>query len=234
MTKTISIVALLLLLLSCNNQNDPCAPQANQTETAIQNQDEKPLGTTGCTTTSPTIPDDEEAPSEDVPQEALMFDASVTLTKFNSNDEAKVVKALMIIKKVVRTKEFKDRVLGFTYGGKKSFVDNGGLTNQEIYQKLLDGSEVLNPGIDSQMDLDLELYYSSRSTVGYTYPNVLKIWMNTKYFNVYTPAQVAGNVFHEWTHKLGFDHASSYSVSRDSSVPYALGYLIAELGKKYE
>jgi hypothetical protein len=84
------------------------------------------------------------------------------------------------------------------------------------------------------MDLELELYYSSRNTVGYTYPSGLKIWMNTKYFDVYTPAEVAGNVFHEWTHKLGFGHDSRYSVSRNSSVPYALGYIMEELGKKFE
>ena len=84
------------------------------------------------------------------------------------------------------------------------------------------------------MDLDLELYYSIRSTVGYTYADGLRIWMNTKFFDSYSPAEVAGNVFHEWTHKLGFTHASNYSLSRDSSVPYALGYLVEELGKQYE
>ena len=84
------------------------------------------------------------------------------------------------------------------------------------------------------MDFELELYYASRNTIGYTYPDVLRIWMNTKYFDSYTPSEVAGNVFHEWTHKLGFEHATTHSVSRDSSVPYAIGYLIKELGKEYE
>ncbi|MBA2403573.1 MAG: hypothetical protein H0V66_02280, partial [Bdellovibrionales bacterium] len=146
----------------------------------------------------------------------------------------KVEKAIAIIKKVIASEEFKNKVINFTYGGKKTYVDNDGFSNEEIYQKLLDGSESLRPGNDHTMDLDLELYYSSKNTVGYTYPSGLRIWMNTKYFDAYTPSEVAGNVFHEWTHKLGFGHASSYSVSRDSSVPYALGYLIEELGKKYE
>lgn len=114
------------------------------------------------------------------------------------------------------------------------FVDNLGYTNEEIYKILLEASEKLNPGIDHKMDLDLELYYSYKNTVGYTYPNVMRIWMNTKFFNVYTPSEVAGNVFHEWTHKLGFVHDAQYSVSRDASVPYALGYLIRDLGKQYE
>lgn len=233
MTKTIFIVGLLLLLVSCNQQ-DPCSSTPTK-----QMQDGTTAASAECSTpetpTEPAEPSDpSEEPGPDVPQEALQFDANVSLNEFDAKDEEKVLKAIEIIKEVIRTDEFRQRVLNFTYQGKKTFVDNDGLSNAQIYQKLLDGSETLKPEVDHEMDLELELYYSSRSTVGYTYANVLRIWMNTKYFDPYTPAEVAGNVFHEWTHKLGFDHASSYSVSRDSSVPYALGYLMEELGKKYE
>jgi hypothetical protein len=84
------------------------------------------------------------------------------------------------------------------------------------------------------MDLELELYYSWTSTVGYTTPGEMKIYLNTKFYNPFTPSEVAGNVFHEWTHKLGFEHATTYSAERDSTVPYAIGYLIRDLGKQYE
>lgn len=241
MTKSLFIVGVLLLLVSCDPKQD-CKSSDQPLSTSAAKQDEKPLVSQGCTPTetpteptTPTDPSDPSGdPSEDVPAEALLFDIDVSLTKFEAADEIKIRKAFAIIKKIVSTKQFRDRVLNFTYATKKTFVDNGGLTNTEIYQKLLDGSEDLVPGIDHQMDLDLELYYSSRSTVGYTYADGLRIWMNTKFFDAYTPCEVAGNVFHEWTHKLGFTHASSYSVSRDSSVPYALGYLVEELGKQYE
>jgi hypothetical protein len=166
-------------------------------------------------------------------QEASLFETNISLSDFNPTQEIKVLKAIEIIKRVVRSQEFKEKVLQFTYKGKNQFVDNNGLTNAEIYQKLLEGSEELSPSIDYEMDLELELYYSRRSTVGYTYPDELKVWINTKFFNTYTPAQVAGNIFHEWTHKLGFEHAYRYSSKRDASVPYALGYLVEELGKKY-
>jgi hypothetical protein len=234
MTKSIFILGLLFLLVSCNPTQDPCATTEKPNPTLVQAQDEKPLATEDCTPTEDPSDPTEDEPVGDVPPEAFLFDANITLSKFDSNDETKVMTAIEIIKKVIRSQEFKSRVLNYTYGAKKMYVDNDGLTNEEIYQKLLDGSEDLVPGIDHQMDLELELYYSSRSTVGYTYPDGLRIWMNTKFFDSYTPAEVAGNVFHEWTHKLGFSHASSYSVSRDSSVPYALGYLIEELGKQYE
>jgi hypothetical protein len=234
MMKSFLTVGLLLLLVSCNTKPEDCPTAIDKPlSTSLEKQETTPPTTTGCTPTeNPDDPSDE--PTGDVPPEAHDFDINVSLTNFDANDEIKVRKAFDIIKKVVASKEFKTRVENFTYGGKKTFVDNDSFSNVDIYQKLLDGSEDLVPGMDHQMDLDLELYYSSRSTVGYTYPSGLRIWMNTKFFDAYTPCEVAGNVFHEWTHKLGFTHASSYSISRDSSVPYAVGYIVEELGKQYE
>ncbi|MGE3611593.1 MAG: hypothetical protein AB7I27_18525 [Bacteriovoracaceae bacterium] len=169
----------------------------------------------------------------DVPNEAHYFQAKIGYTNFQVSDEDKVEKAIEIIKKVIASPEFRDRVINFSYNGKKQFVDTK-LSNEQVYLAILEGKETLRPVVDYEMDLDLQLYYSWRSTVGYTYPNQLKIFMNKKFFNRYTPAEVAGNIFHEWTHKLGFEHAFYYSISRDSSVPYALGYLIVNLGKQYE
>lgn len=228
MGKFLLLLSLILTLVSCNSDPLPC----DSTQTTKQAE-------TSCTTepSTPVTPPKEDEPIGDigdVPSEALIFGASVSLTNFNASQEQKVLSAIEWIKKVVRTKEFKDRVYNFTYNGKREFVDNKGLSNERIYQIILDGAETLIPEVDNEMDLELELYTSNfTSTVGYTYPNVVKIWMNTKYFNNYTVAQVAGNVFHEWTHKLGFEHASSYSKSRDYTVPYGLGYLMVELINKH-
>lgn len=234
MTKLLILCSLSLFFVSCN-QNPDCT---NPASTTVQKA-EAPA-TAECPVPTPD-PDPNPEPTPDpgpdngeVPTEALTFDISAKLFEFEAEDEAKVEKAFEIIKKVVASKEFRDKVLNFTYGGKKQYVDNGGKTNAQIYQMLLDGREDLKPEVDNQMDLELQLYYSWRSTVGYTTPGELRIYMNTKFFDPYTPSEVAGNVFHEWTHKLGFDHASSYSVARDSSVPYAIGYMIEELGKQYE
>lgn len=223
MGKILALCTLMVTLISCN------APEeCNSTSNTKQAQN------SSCSSDTTTPPVEDNAPPlidvGEVPSEAHLFNANVSLTNFNTTQEEKVLKAIEMIKKMIRTKEFKERVINFTYQGQRRFVDNKGLSNEQIYQILIDGAETLLPEIDHEMDLDLELYTSNfTSTVGYTYPNVLRIWMNTKYFNSYSVAQVAGNVFHEWTHKLGFDHASSYSKSRDSSVPYGLGYLMVEL-----
>ena len=218
-----SLLVLLVLLIGCN-QNPECISQQNTKE-----------GVNSSAQEACPVPEEPDMPDEGLPPvEADLFDAEIEFNKFEKADEDKVYVAIEIIKKVVASKEFKSQVYNFTYAGKKQFVDNKGYTNEQIYQILLDGRESLYPETDNSMDLGLELYYSNRNVIGYTYPNIKTIFLNTKYFYPYTKTQVAGNLFHEWTHKLGFEHAAIYSVKRDSSVPYALGYLIEKLGKKYE
>ncbi len=231
--KSFLFLAFIFLLMSCNPNQD-CGSTDN---TKPMKQE---VGTGGgCPVPdsdedSDQTPDEIPNPNDELPQETAQLEASLHFVNFEIEQEEKVQKAIEIIKTVIATKEFRNKVINFTYEGDRKFVDNGGLSNEEIYMKLLKGAEKLRPEDDFEMDLELELYYSSRNVVGYTYPNTVRIWMNTKYFIPYTPAQVAGNIFHEWTHKLGFNHASSYSVARDSSVPYAIGYLVRDLGKKYE
>lgn len=229
MAKYFLLLSLSFLLISCNNNPD-CQNQESLSEQEAQACPIEPQPDPG---TDP-LPGPEPDEGEEVPHEALIFEARADLYNFDPVDEEKVYKAIEIIKKVIASKEFRNKVLNYTYDGQKQFVDNKGLTNAQIYQILLDGKEDLRPVIDHEMDLELQLYYSWTSTVGYTTPGELRIYMNTKFFDNYTPAEVAGNVFHEWTHKLGFTHDSSYSVRRDSSVPYAIGYLIRDLGRQYE
>lgn len=221
MTKIFVPMFLLLFFMSCQNPQDNC-----QAKSSADSQ-----SSSSCTPDSGSGPGPSTPP---VVSDAEDFDANIKFNNFDAEEQAKVEKAIEIIKKVVKSEEFKQRVLNFSYNGKKEFVDNNGLTNAQIYQKILEGAETLNPTVNHTMDLELELYYSSKSTVGYTYPDVLTIYMNTKFFDSYEPYEVSDNIFHEWTHKLGFDHAASYSESRDYSVPYGLGYLVEELGKKYQ
>jgi hypothetical protein len=90
-----------------------------------------------------------EAPGDvvDVPNEAFRFDAQVTLTNFKPVDEEKVRRAIEIIREVIRSAEFKEKVFNFQYEGKKKFVDTN-LTNEEVYQSVLRASEDLKPGTD--------------------------------------------------------------------------------------
>lgn len=169
---------------------------------------------------------------ESVPPTILNFDVNLKLENFNREQEEKVLKAAELIKKIVVTEEFKNAVHNYTYNGRKAFADNNGLTNQQIYQRILEASEELRPGVDNKMDLDLEVYYEETRTVGYTRPSVFKIWMNSKYLNKNGPAEVTTNMMHEWLHKLGFKHEIKHSERRMNTVPYAIGYLMERFARK--
>lgn len=241
MKRIFGVLFLLCTLVACNqNPAADCgaSPKAEAQESG---------GTTtpDCTITenpdvtepAPTPVPDEDIPDEGegtLPTAAYTFGTNIRFLNTNATQQDKFDKAIEIIKKVVATEEFRDQVINYTYGGKKTYVDNGGFTNAEIYQMILDGAETLKPVKNNTMDMDVELYYAATSTVGYTYPNVTKIWVNTKYFNTNTVTSVAANLMHEWLHKLGFKHASSYSVSRDSTVPYAIGRMVGSIGKKFD
>ena len=175
----------------------------------------------------------EYSADDPVPTEALNFETNVSLVNFTDTQRDKMNRAIAIIKLVVATDEFKNRILNYTYDGKKQFVDNGGYTNGQIYQLILNAAETLQPSKNNILDAEVELYYEATNVVGYTYPNTKRIWVNTKYFNSYTAAGVAHNLFHEWLHKIGFTHAVSYSSSRDSSVPYAIGNIMGDIGRNF-
>ncbi|HXH32630.1 MAG TPA: hypothetical protein VNJ01_17665 [Bacteriovoracaceae bacterium] len=180
------------------------------------------------------VVDDEANDNYVVPDSAYSFDSNIDLYYFSLSQEEKFNKAIEIIKLVVATEQFKRQVQDHTYQGARTYVDNGGYSNAQIYQIILDGAEKLQPVKNNSLDAEFEIYTDDDSNVvGYTYPTSNRIWVNTKYFNSYSPAGVAHNVFHEWLHKLGFKHATSYSPSRDYSVPYAIGDMIGDIGKNF-
>ncbi len=238
--KLIGFLILSILLASCKpNQDDPCTkPEAGTAPVGAQVEvGEGETKPTDCPVPDPNEgePDDGSEPDEGdptgpLPSETEIFSSSVQFVNFTSDDEAKVLRALELIHSVVKSEAFRQRVFAHTYKGERRFVDNLGLSNEKIYQIFLEGAEKLRPEKNSMMDLELELYTNmATNTVGYTYPSTLRIWMNRKYFDSYNHSQVARNLFHEWTHKLGFDHAKSATASRPYSVPYGVGKIIEEL-----
>jgi hypothetical protein len=213
MVKTFSFIFVLMFLVSCGKSGGG-GGQSSSTGDEVSMAE--------ISTNSP------------VPSAAQNFDVNLKLYNFSASQEDKILVAGDLIKKVVATEEFKNAIINHTYKGKKTFVDNGGHSNSAIYKKIIEGSEKLRPGIDNEMDLDLVMYHSNNSVVGYTMPSELKVWMNSKFFNKNSPAKVTTNMMHEWLHKLGFKHAQSRTTSRPYSVPYAVGYLVAKLAKKFD
>ncbi|MGE3611064.1 MAG: hypothetical protein AB7I27_15845 [Bacteriovoracaceae bacterium] len=238
------LLLMSLLSVSCNKTNDDKCNQTISTS-AETSQDSScntntnttsntdTLDPTDSTTDTTPLPVVVPTPDSSVPELALTFKTNIELLNFNETQASKYNKAIQIVKLVVGTEEFKNQVLNYTYNGSKQFVDNKGLSNQEIYQTILEAAEKLRPIKNNTMDLEVELYYTNNSVVGYTNGGTTQIWVNTKFFDQYAPNSVAGNLFHEWLHKLGYTHDYYATAQRPHSVPYAIGYIIGNIGKKF-
>ena len=102
-----------------------------------------------------------------------------------------------------------------------------GLSGAEIYQSIMHGAETLSPVKNRTADMELTIdTRNKRSVLGYTYPNSVRQYMYSWLLKT-TPERVAGNLAHEWCHKLGFDHKHRYNSTRRHSVPYAVGDFVA-------
>lgn len=151
------------------------------------------------------------------------------LRDFTKEKENKMLDAIERLKLIINSEEFKIAVLEHRYKGQKTFVDNKGLSNHEVYEVLMEGAETLSPEVDQEMDIDITLYYKNNSTVGYTYRNTERIWVNDKFFAQNSLGKIAANVIHEWTHKLGFEHDFKVTDRRNYSVPYGVGTIVQKL-----
>lgn len=236
------MLIMSLMTVSCNKSGGDSSDESTASKSVEPESGSDPV-------TDPTDqPDDSDDPVADVepdepvapgpvstlPALALSFKTNVTyLSGFDSADENKYNQAVAMVKKVVGTEAFRTAVLNHTYGGVKTFVQNNGLTNAEIYQDILEAAETLQPAKNNTLDVGVKLYYTNNSVVGYTSPSYSHINVNTKFFDSYAINSVASNLFHEWLHKLGYGHDSSATARRPYSVPYAIGYMIRDIGKKF-
>ena len=180
-------------------------------------------------------PRSEEHTDSDTNTDFPHIKVEAKLIDMNSQErEEKLKKAIKLLEEVLNSNDFKERVSIFTYNGLNEFKLNNSLSNDEILSGIHDGAEDLKPEIDNTANLELTFYYTSSSTVGYTTTSVMLINLNTRFFDQYDLAHVAGNLAHEWMHKLGYRHASRNNSTRIYTVPYGVGYLVRDIGEELQ
>ncbi len=152
----------------------------------------------------------------------------MSLEGFSGASLQKLQSAFSFMEKVINTEEFRSRVINFkNKKGERKFESNRGLSNEEIYEIFMEGREVLQMDTPGEVNLFLKLYDNPMSRViGYTTSKTNLININWKYFKQFKIHEVAANLTHEWTHKLGFGHTSA---KEHDSVPYAIGYIIRDM-----
>jgi hypothetical protein len=235
MKKMLAMILLMsLMTVSCKSGGDSSSEDSSGKTTNLTNTDGN---------ASPAVPDEtpvpvpapvpSPAPVSKVPALALSFKTNVTMYDFTSTQEEKYEDAVALVKKVVATEAFRKAVINHTYSGSKQFANNNGKTNDQIYQSILDAAEKLTPLKNNTLDVGVKMYYADNSVVGYTNPSITYFNVNTKFFNSYDINEVAGNLFHEWLHKVGYGHDSTATTRRPYSVPYAVGYMIRNIGENF-
>lgn len=137
---------------------------------------------------------------------------------FTDTELATHQKACEALEEVINSEVFKQMVLS-TY-----FTSKNGLTNQQILDRIYSGADTINPASDGDIDVHVIMYHKANRTVGYTYPDTHKTWVNRKFYG--DVKSIAANIAHEAMHKIGFDHSSA---SEHTSVPYAIGSIIEVL-----
>lgn len=147
---------------------------------------------------------------------------------FAESEKAKLLEAIKYLEKQINTPWFKNEIIF-------SLFTSTTLDNYSIYNLIMSGKEVLQPEVDNEIDVDITIYntWPWVGTIGYTYPDTIRTWINRKYFKQFSVADIAANIAHEYCHKLGFTHPFYDSEERRSSVPYVVGDLISQQSTRY-
>lgn len=150
---------------------------------------------------------------------------------FSANYQPTLDASFDVLERVVNSETFRERVLNFrNANGERAFASNNGKTNEEIYEIFMEGREKLLQDTPGEMNFYLKRYNKWWSKViGWTNGNINTIHLNWKFYKNYEPNNIASNLAHEWTHKIGFDHKSA---AEHDSAPYAIGYIVEELARK--
>jgi hypothetical protein len=151
---------------------------------------------------------------------------------FDQASLKKLDESFKLLEKIVNTEEFKNRIINFRNNeNQRSFASSQGLSNEQIFDLFMEGRETLQSNTPGEMNFYLKLYHKRYSKViGWTNGSINTININWKFFKNFKPHEVAGNLAHEWTHKLGFGHESA---AEHDSVPYGIGYIVREMGEKF-
>jgi len=165
----------------------------------------------------------------------------------DTEEQIKVHLAGQYLESVVNNPMFKDFVLNYKYEvgyyigmlwwrkyytKQQSKFTYTNLNNRQVWNKFISGAETLSPEADNEMDIYIKVdRRNRRGVIGYTYPASKFQWIYSWVLKKFSVEQIAGNIVHEWLHKIGFEHPFNRTIYRPFSVPYAIGDMVANFNK---
>jgi len=140
------------------------------------------------------------------------------------------------LNQVLNGPDFKEQILNFTYNGQGGFVQNNGMSNQQVYDYLMAGAEEYptQQPANGMADMFLSIYtppwYKMFSkALAFTSTDDPFLHIYKKYYNDASVADISNTLIHEWTHKMGFVHDYDPTARRPYSVPYGVGGIIENM-----
>lgn len=158
------------------------------------------------------------------------------ISGFSANENANIKKSFEVIEAVINSEEFKNKVLNYKAGPDGfGYTSNRAMSNSKVYEFLMSGQEVLGgENTLGEMNFDMKRYWSSwftRKVIGYTSIGKSNtIYANERRYKSFDSVDMASNITHEWIHLMGFYHDNA---ADHDSVPYAVGYMVEDLARKY-
>jgi len=118
----------------------------------------------------------------------------------------------------------------------KNFHKSNGKTNYQVYQHLMSGQELLpnETEIDNEADIWLRIdrEKQGKRVIGYTYPSSKWQYILKWVLEERTAEYIAGNLGHEYCHKLNYSHKKNNTPHRRHTVSYAVGNYIRDFLEK--
>ncbi len=158
-----------------------------------------------------TIPDQVHIPTNTV-NAAKPYLTVTSCTNCTAEQWKFIQAANKKLNEVVTSQCFKDEVL------KSQFLQGWtlGKNNFQVYESL----------VGADVKIEAEIYYSLKRVSGYTYPNQMKQWLNSRYLVQWGVNELASLLAHETSHKIGYGHTFNYTNGREKTIPYALNTII--------
>jgi len=161
----------------------------------------------------------------------------------------KLILAASLMEKAINSVKFKNAILNYErtewwstgklwwkkwHSRKVKGFSECSMSNEEVLKHIMAGGEDLSPEKDQEADIQVTVAVGSRGVIGWTNPHTPMQWISSWFINSSSvdAHEVAGNLAHEWCHKLGFDHAFQPYSGREDTVPYSVGYLIEKISRE--